>query len=104
MAAWDELWENATVIDTDPNSWLGKVKAAGDDMKARIDDLKTDCEGFQKLATESTLRGAENRKKLEAVKTWINDYPRHEGVASASDYLELLDKWWKKGVVILEVS
>lgn len=38
------------------------------EVEAKFDDLKTDCEGFRKLATESTLRGAENRKKLEAIK------------------------------------
>ena len=43
------------------NRWLEKVKA-------RLDDLKNDCDGFLKLASESTLRGAANRKKLEAVK------------------------------------
>ena len=52
------------------NTWLAK-------MKERFNDLKTDCVGFQKLASESTLRGAENRKKLEAIKKWRESLPQH---------------------------
>lgn len=32
---WDELWENATIVDTDPDSWLGKIKIVGDKLKEK---------------------------------------------------------------------
>ena len=53
---------NFTQFMIDDKLWLERTKE-------RLNDLKTDCDGFQKLASESTLRGAANRKKLEAVKT-----------------------------------
>ena len=59
--------------------WLLKVEEI-------FDDLKTDCEGFRKLATESTLRGAENRKKLEAIKKLHKEY----GWLTTSELKEIL--------------
>ena len=32
---WDELWENATIVDTNPDSWLGKIKIEGDKLKEK---------------------------------------------------------------------
>lgn len=51
----------------DMNAWLEK-------LKERLDYLIKDCEGFQKLTSESTLRGESNRKKLEAIKGWYLTY------------------------------
>ena len=72
------------------NTWLAK-------MKERFNDLKTDCVGFQKLASESTLRGAENRKKLEAINKLIEKYIVR---TLKIDYIKLVDEIMK----ILEAS
>ena len=72
-STWDKIWEEVDIdsITVESNiAWqwvrniLLRIKTEGDVLQEKADD----CEGFRKLATESTLRGAENRKKLEAVK------------------------------------
>ncbi len=70
---------NFTQFMIDDKLWLERTQE-------RLNDLKTDCDGFQKLASESTLRGAANRKKLEAIKKLHHEY----GWLTTSELKEIL--------------
>lgn len=70
----EQLWDELEVEIRKGLGWTLKISKIREKLKARHDDLKTDCDGFQKLASESTLRGAENRKKLEAIEKLHKEY------------------------------
>lgn len=97
-----------------PVGWTEKLHYSKSDMDEYLAIVEPKAEAFDELTTsmaedlqltpEDFLERKKKAGAFDELRIWINDYPRKEQASDVSDYIERLDRWWKRGVVILEAS